>query len=713
MQSPKLGLAGPTAVSLVLTSVLGGALVGCGGGAKGSADAGAGGAGGGPLVAAAPLVIAADARTPRTTTWSVNYWQWMPAYTDAVTGTETEIAALHPTLMRIGGYNNDANTPDPFDDAAFDHAVAYARAIGAQPIVQVPLLADINGQSPTADTAAAMVTYANVTKSYGLKYFAIGNEPDLYPDQGLVSDPTKPAIPGYTPAAYCTSARAFVTAMKAVDPTIQIVGPDLGWKFLAGTSNDWLTPILTSCGDLFDVITFHRYPFEAAAATLPAAAADAAAFQSVVAMVRGILQKTGYGAKPLALTEMGVAYDATSCVLEASPGTVGSALWLADALGTAMELGLWTSAVWDIADTDGWALGLIGMPPDHTPRPGYYAYKLYADHVGPTLVGVSATPSGVKAHASRNQADNATEIIASNWNEAPTAVAVQITGLASAPATATFVLPAVSIAAIEVPDQGTASAVVYGETQRSVAAGPAALAAGAPAQPSSDGGTGPGAGRVPGTNCASATDGGVVCPTVMLPSADITMAGTGTDGGLTFGAGSFAWGSYSYAGDGQALPSASVTADGAGLHITGGFVPPIPQNWEGLGLYLNSTSCADVSAYTGIEFDFAGSLGGCLLQLGVNFSADTTPSDDPNRGGCNASTCYAPAADVTTAALAATTQSPTVKVPFSSIVSGMPRSTVDPAHLISVQWQLSAPTTGAADAGGCAADFTVENVSFY
>ena len=71
-------------------------------------------------------------------------------------------------------------------------------------------------------------------------------------------------------------------------------------------------------------------------------------------------------------------YNATACELGASPGTVGSALWLADALGTAIANNLWTSAVWDISDDDNWALGIIGLAPAHTPRPEYYAYQLYA-----------------------------------------------------------------------------------------------------------------------------------------------------------------------------------------------------------------------------------------------------------------------------------------------------------------------------------------------
>ena len=38
-------------------------------------------------------------------------------------------------------------------------------------------------------------------------------------------------IKGYTPAAYCASATAYAAAMKAADPTIKVVGPDLSWKY--------------------------------------------------------------------------------------------------------------------------------------------------------------------------------------------------------------------------------------------------------------------------------------------------------------------------------------------------------------------------------------------------------------------------------------------------------------------------------------------------
>ena len=610
--------------------------------------------------------------------------------------------------MRVGGYNNDANTPDPFDDAALDKAVAYARAIGAEPLIQVPHLGSITGQPPTAADAAAMVTYANVTKGYGIKYFSVGNEPDIYDSMGSLTDPTQPAIPGYTTDEFCASVTDYVTAMKAADPTIQIVGPDLAYKYQAGNGiYDWLTPILRTCGVLFDIISIHRYPFEAAQANLAAAQADLAAFSNVIGQVAGIMTATGQGQKPLALTEMNVAYDATNCVLDASPGTVGSALWLADSVGTAIELGLWTTAVWDISDADPWSLGIIDVPPAHRPRPAYYAYQLYADHFGPTLVQVTSAPAGVSAHASRNQADDATEIVLSNWNSYSVGLAVQVTGLATAPADTTFIVPGVSIAAIEIPDTGAASAWSYSETQRRTAAGPEMLTAGV--VPAGAGGAGGGgAGVAVGTRCG---DAAVTCAEVVLPSPTITTLGTGSGANMSFGSGADKWGSYVYAAAGQTNPTASATSDGNGIQIAGGFVAPIQanSNYEGVGLYFSSTSCIDASAYTGVKFDFAGDLGGCSLSFGASFSGDLSHADDATRGVCLGadSNCYGPSFTIVPTASTAT-----FMVPFTSLGAGMPIAKLDPTTITAVQWQLGGQPS-LTDGGVCAANFSVSNVAFY
>jgi hypothetical protein len=427
----------------------------------------------GPNDAVLPVIgtvsISAATRTARPTTgFGASYWEWAPTWGDPIAGTEDQVHTLAPFVMRVGGYNNDANTPDPFDNAQMDRAMTYAQAIGADMILQIPLLADTTGAAPNSDTAAAMVTYANVTKGYGVKYFSIGNEPDIYGD---ATGSTK-GIPLYTPLSYCATAQAFVAMMKWVDPTIKIVGPDLSWKYQP--SNDWLTKILQNCGSLFDIVTIHRYPFDPTKATIENAAADAPALRGVIAHVQSIMQTTGMGNKPLAITEANITWDGTpsKSTLPASPGTVPAGLWAADTFGVSLETGLWATVFW--STREGWTLGLFAAA-DGKPQPAYWAFWLYATHFGPTLLSVSSTPTGVRAYASRNQADDATQVVVVNWNDATATLTLGVDGLATTPTPPTFVLPGLSLAAIEIPDTGTASALTYGAAQQQASLPPQPL----------------------------------------------------------------------------------------------------------------------------------------------------------------------------------------------------------------------------------------------
>ena len=416
------------------------------------------------------VMISTATPTPRPTSgFGTSYWTWVPAWGNLVAGTESQVLALGPVVMRIGGYNNDANTPAAFDDTQIDLAIAYARAISAEPILQVPLLAaDPAGTPATADTAAAMVTYANITSGYGVKYFSIGNEPDIYPD----ATGTTKGVAGYTPAAFCTSATAYVAAMKAADPTIKILGPELSWKYQTGT-NDWLTPILQTCGALFDIVTIHRYPIDPAQTTIANAAVDATRLNGAIAHVRSIMALAGVGDKPLAITEANITWDGTpeKSTMPASPGTVPAGLWAADVFGVGMQNGLWATIFW--STREGWTLGLFATTGGQ-PQPAYFAFDLYATHFGPTLLTVSSTPDGVRAYASRNQTDTGTQLMVVNWNSATATLAFNIDGQLTQ---ANFVVPALSMAAIDIPDIGTASALVYGEPQHQAGLPPQPLAA--------------------------------------------------------------------------------------------------------------------------------------------------------------------------------------------------------------------------------------------
>jgi hypothetical protein len=433
---------------------------------------GSGGAGGSSNVPVPGMVkISAANPTPVAATVGVNYWLWPATWGNIVAGTEADIAALAPRFLRLGGHNNDNNMPNHLDAAALAAGVAYAKAVGAQPILQVPLLADETGVRPTAADAAALVTLANVTGGHAIKYWSIGNEPDLYPEQ-------EAGLKTYTAADYCAQVMSFVPAMKAVDPSITIVGPDLSWKYLPG--NDWLTPILTTCGAAFDIIAVHRYPFAPEASTAARAEGDAVQFAAIITRLRALMTAAGMGTKPLAITETNISYDGTpeKSTLDASPGTLPAGLWTADLIGTARAGGLWTTLYWSASES--WTLGLI-TPAPRQRRPAYHALRLWNEHAGPTDLAVTATPTSVHAYASRNAAGTATVLMVVNWNRTPQALTVTQTDLGGAsPAPVVVTVPARSMTAVEIADSpaaGTApgSAWTYGSEQQAAGAGPASL----------------------------------------------------------------------------------------------------------------------------------------------------------------------------------------------------------------------------------------------
>jgi Glycosyl hydrolase catalytic core len=416
------------------------------------------------LDATISLSLSTATRTPMVATaLGLNYWSW--TYGVTLAGTEAAVTALAPAILRIGGHNNDWNGPTPFSNDELDRSVAYARSVGAEPIIQVPILDDVNGVTPTADTAAAMVRYANVTKAYGVKYFSVGNEPDIYSD----ADQT-PRVPNFTADSYCQIALAFVPAMRAVDPTIMVLGPELSWKYQDG-ANDWLTPILQGCGAMFDIVSIHRYPVDPSQTLRPAAAADAANFHATIQAVRAKMTAAGQGAKPLALTETNLTWngDPTTSTLEASPGTLPAGLWAADALGTALGAGLWTTAFWSIRES--WTLGML--TPDNVARPAYQAVDLFTRHFGPTLLPVTSSSSGVHAYASRSATDDATLLVIVNWTDNPQRLSIAATGGTgpAAPPAVVTVAP-VTMTAVSIGDTGALTSWSYGQAEWQAHAAP-------------------------------------------------------------------------------------------------------------------------------------------------------------------------------------------------------------------------------------------------
>ncbi len=153
------------------------------------------------------------------------------------------------TSIRIGGHSYDKKMPSRTELLDW---VKRIQAMGAEPIMQVSQY-----DSPTA--AADLVKYFNVDLASGkaIKYWNIGNEPWL--QNG------KPALStvGAMVEAYFKPRSA---AMKLIDPTIKIYGPnecyymDEAMNDLFGGKNDISNKVPGKDYYYCDGITWHRYP---------------------------------------------------------------------------------------------------------------------------------------------------------------------------------------------------------------------------------------------------------------------------------------------------------------------------------------------------------------------------------------------------------------------------------------------------------------------
>ncbi|MCI4066241.1 malectin domain-containing carbohydrate-binding protein [Micromonospora sp. R77] len=148
-------------------------------------------------------------------------------------------------IIRIGGIEYDQNFPST---AQLTTWVNKIKAMGAEPMIQV-------SSYKSATDAANVVRYFNQQTGNKVKYWNIGNEPWLErgrPDQSAVA---------VTIANYI---KPISSAMKAVDPTIKIFGPD---------ECDWLdteyNSLLGGAADItgkdangnyyIDGVSWHRY----------------------------------------------------------------------------------------------------------------------------------------------------------------------------------------------------------------------------------------------------------------------------------------------------------------------------------------------------------------------------------------------------------------------------------------------------------------------
>jgi len=270
------------------------------------------------------------------------------------------------TLRFPGGAWTDTVDMQPFQ---IDQLIAFSKQAGAMPTISVRLL----GGKP--ETAAELVRYTNLKKKYGVTYWSIGNEPNIYT---LLNQ----ADYEYLPENLNKDWRAIALAMKAADPTIKLMGPELSqWNDSYETTpkdpakKDWMTEFLKANGDLLDVVTVHRYPMHSPThgpVTVQQLRENTRKWVSEVEYLRSLIREIVGHDLPIAITELNS--DPSNAQLqEASPDSFYNSIWYADTLGQLMNADVFMVNQWVLSQrTTG-----LGLLKGDEIRPTFYVFPLY------------------------------------------------------------------------------------------------------------------------------------------------------------------------------------------------------------------------------------------------------------------------------------------------------------------------------------------------
>ncbi len=369
-----------------------------------------------------------------TKSWSIgaefygqNYWDW--AYT-GIKGTETVMANLRVNVYRAGGTTLDRQENSHlWTTAQVDDYIAYCRAINAEPLLTVPV---IRGNT---QEAAAMVNYCNIQKNYHVKYWIIGNEPEFYSQYIRET---------YTINDYVAVFKNYVAAMKQVDPSIKIMGPEVA-------NEAWMAPFLSQCANLVDIVSFHYYPFGNRGDFTITKVVNDESLRGRIFQIRQTVDTYCGSGKPIALTET---HSSWSDVMgePAAAETFYSGLWVANAIGISLQGKLWTVALW--GTNGGYGTGFLDAWANNQPRPAYYAMQMFTTHFGNRVIGASSRPE-LAVYASRNQTDNRTVLIVINKSNANWEQTVRFTNFKTPLSDRQYTFPAYSLTCLAIPDDGS------------------------------------------------------------------------------------------------------------------------------------------------------------------------------------------------------------------------------------------------------------------
>ncbi len=252
-------------------------------------------------------------------------------------------------------------------------------------IMQARLFGGVTGSGTPADAVAA----ADYARRIGLdiKYWEVGNEPDLYT--------THRGDPSWTADKYCREFRRFAAALKEFDPSIKLAGPAIS-QGGTPTGDNWIRTFIRRCGDIVDLLTWHFYPTDGTESDRAALATSGRVSQQI-ARYRAWLKDPAINPAGhnrhigLGITEFGLSWN-TNNFRHLTDMIAG--LWTADVLGQMAANGLTVGAYFALQDTGGH--GLIDTAGWN--RPTYWVFAMLKGFVG-TAYAVRSPTDTLHAYA--------------------------------------------------------------------------------------------------------------------------------------------------------------------------------------------------------------------------------------------------------------------------------------------------------------------------
>jgi hypothetical protein len=232
-------------------------------------------------------------------------------------------------------FNHNASA----NDLDFDEFMSVAKCLGVQPTIVLNLrhwLASGQLQDGIAD-AEAWVRYANKEKGYGIRYWELGNE--VYGKKPQVQAPM-------TSRQYGQYYAEFRRRLKRVDPSVEL-GLILPAKFdlvASGDQESWWNGALAGAGGDVDYVVIHRY-----VVPLPRALErKGSTYDELLGAARAKLQAVLGKEVPIHLTEWNIGSKSASREGPLKHGTIGHALFVADAVADQADYGVRLATFWPL-----------------------------------------------------------------------------------------------------------------------------------------------------------------------------------------------------------------------------------------------------------------------------------------------------------------------------------------------------------------------------